>query len=721
MRTTALLLLAGLAGPALAEGPGWPREIPTEQGTVLVYQPQIEGFQGTELGGRAAISFTPKDKPEPIFGAMWFKSRVSTDKDRRIVTVEEVQVIRVHFPNIKSDQEKGWASFLSREGSKWDLSVSLDHLQASLAQTQQMKQTAAGIKVTPPKIVISEEPAVLVLLDGEPVLRPVEGTKLMRVVNTPCFVVLDPDTRRYALAGGTFWYEAEEVAGPWKPVPAPSQAVKEYFDRNPPPPEQQAGAPKEPSSPPRIVVAFEPTELVAFQGKPAYAPIVGGDLLYVKNTDSDLFLDVASQQHYLVLSGRWFRSKGLGGPWSAVRPDQLPPVFKKIPPESEKSDVLAFVPGTLPANEALANAAIPQTTVVKRTAGADLKVTYDGDPQFKPIEGTSISFAVNTPDSVLRIRDEYWVCHDAVWYLGPSPNGPWTVSDKRPPEVDSIPPSSPVYNVKYVYVYQSTPEVVYVGYTPGYVGVYPYYGTVVYGTGWYYPPYVGPVYYYPRPVTYGFHVTYNPWTGFGVGMTIGGPFVSVGIHFGGPYYGRPPYYGGWYGAGGYRPPPPRPPGGYYGQGGYTRPAPPRTTPAPPAGTAGAAPRPSTGNIYNRTENAGRNAARPATADRQAGTASSRPNNVVADRNGNVYRQGSGGWEKQGQGGWQNAGGAGGARPSQGAGAGAGAGASQRPSGGGVPSSVSRDYSTRQRSAPSAGSYGGARGGGGGGGRGGGRR
>ena len=67
-------------------------------------------------------------------------------------------------------------------------------------------------------------------------------------------------------------------------------------------------------------------------------------------------------------------------------------------------------------------------------------------------------------------------------------------------------------------MYESTPQVVYVGYTPGYVYSYPWYGVPVYGTGWYYPPYVTPYAYYPRPVTYGMHVSYNPYTGWGFGV-----------------------------------------------------------------------------------------------------------------------------------------------------------------------------------------------------------
>jgi len=93
-----------------------------------------------------------------------------------------------------------------------------------------------------------------------------------------------------------------------------------------------------------------------------------------------------------------------------------------------------------------------------------------------------------------------------------------------------------------VKVYDVTPEVVYVGYTPGYYGSYYYHGSVVYGTGWRYNPWYGP-YYYPRYPTWGFHVTYNPWYGWGVGVSwTNGPFRFT--------YSR---HGSWWGVGGYRP------------------------------------------------------------------------------------------------------------------------------------------------------------------------
>jgi hypothetical protein len=76
-------------------------------------------------------------------------------------------------------------------------------------------------------------------------------------------------------------------------------------------------------------------------------------------------------------------------------------------------------------------------------------------------------------------------------------------------EIQAIPPESPVYNTRFATVYDSTPELVYTAYTPAYLGSYPYYGTVVFGTGWAYRPWWG-AYYYPRPWSWGFHARYAP-------------------------------------------------------------------------------------------------------------------------------------------------------------------------------------------------------------------
>ena len=108
------------------------------------------------------------------------------------------------------------------------------------------------------------------------------------------------------------------------------------------------------------------------------------------------------------------------------------------------------------------------------------------------------------------------------------PNGPWQVSTTRPDDVDRIPPSYPVYNSKYVYVYDATPDYVYTGYTPGYLNAYVYGPTLVYGTGYYYRPWWRH-HYYARPYTWGFSMNYTPWYGWGFGYGFGYDWFDIGF------------------------------------------------------------------------------------------------------------------------------------------------------------------------------------------------
>ena len=115
------------------------------------------------------------------------------------------------------------------------------------------------------------------------------------------------------------------------------------------------------------------------------------------------------------------------------------------------SRVLVSVPGTNEANDAVLLAQIPNTVIVDRAkAEAEVQVNYDGQPEFKPIESTSLSYASNTQDKVIKVGDLYYLCFQAVWFMSTSPTGPWKTADSVPKEIYTIPTSSPVYNVTYV-------------------------------------------------------------------------------------------------------------------------------------------------------------------------------------------------------------------------------------------------------------------------------
>ncbi len=233
------------------------------------------------------------------------------------------------------------------------------------------------------------------------------------------------------------------------------------------------------------------------------ATIAGTSLLYVSNTDSDVFLNISDQQIYVLLSGRWYSAASRSGPWAYVASNKLPPDFARIPPGSAKGSVLAQVSGTSAAADAVADTYIPQTAAIDRTKVEPPQVTYDGAPQFQPVEGVVANFAVNSPQSVLLVDNRYYCCYDACWYMSSAATGPWDICVSVPKVVYALPPSCPIYAVKYCHVYGATPQFVYVGYTPGYVGCYAYDGCVVYGTGYYYRPWIAQAVYYPRPWTFG--------------------------------------------------------------------------------------------------------------------------------------------------------------------------------------------------------------------------
>ena len=286
------------------------------------------------------------------------------------------------------------------------------------------------------------------------------------------------------------------------------------------------------------------------------------------------------------------------------------------------ASVRPSIPGTPEAQTALLEQSIPQTATIDRKE-AKIEVKYDGDPQFEKIEGTDMSYALNTDKSVLLINNIYYCVDDAVWFMSDKPTGPWEVCVERPNEVDELPPESPVYNVKYTYIYESTPEVVYVGYLPGYTYSYVYGGVVVYGTGYYYQPWYGS-YYYPRPVTWGYGVHYNPYSGWG---------FSFGISYGWIGWGFHPYRRGYWGPRGYH-------RGY--RHGYNRGYRHGRRSGYRAGYR-AGQRNSNRNVYNNRSNGVKQSGNVRNSQasnhiNNKGQASGKANNMYTDKNGNVSQR-----------------------------------------------------------------------------------
>src|SRR4029450_2417406 len=102
----------------------------------------------------------------------------------------------------------------------------------------------------------------------------------------------------------------------------------------------------------------------------------------------------------------------------------LPAAFPKIPLEHDRSRVLASVPGTQQAAEAILLAQVPQTARVSKTLAAPEVVYQGGTAEFQPIEKTTVQRAVNTDKDILKVGDLYYMCVDGVWFMSPAGGGP---------------------------------------------------------------------------------------------------------------------------------------------------------------------------------------------------------------------------------------------------------------------------------------------------------
>jgi hypothetical protein len=521
--------------PATAAYPApWPKVFDRNGAHIVVYQPQIRTWRSyRSLIADTAVSIA-QNNAKPILGVISWHADTITDVSTRTVFVRNIEVVSSRFPALDAAQEAATQARVRQVYPTMTFTISLDRMIAGVEKANDPLPSITA-KAQAPPIFVSKTPAILLLVEGKLVLAPVPGTALQYVVNTNWDLFFDSSD--YFLLNGKSWLKSKELTGPWTvTAKLPPDFAKIPSGQNwddvlkavPP----SAGA----TAASKIIFTDKPAELILFKGSPDYAKIPGTALQYATNTESSVFLHTPDNEVYVLLSGRWFSAGSLQGPWVFAGND-LPADFLRLPKKQSYSVALASVPGTQEANDAVLLSQVPTTAIVNRAqAEAQVKVAYAGEPQFVPIESTTMFYAVNTPYKIIRVGNAYYLCYQAVWFVSMSPTGPWKTADSVPVVIYSIPPASPVYNVTYVVVSNPTPTTVEMSYSSGYMGMFvmgmAVGATIVYGTGYYYPPYVywGPrPIYYPYPCTYGVAAVYNPYTGaYAVGRSVYGPYGSAG-------------------------------------------------------------------------------------------------------------------------------------------------------------------------------------------------
>ena len=524
------------AVPAEADG-GWPHGYTTTSGAaLLVYQPQVSSWLNQKhIVAYSAVSHMPKGAKMATLGTLRFESDTSVAMDERLVSFSELKITETNFPTLARDQVGAVVKEITSAVSLDERVIALDRVLANIDTSQIIPRNVEGMKADPPAIFFSKTPAVLVNIDGDPIWAPIPMNDLSTAVNTNWDLFQHGPTKTFYLRNDRSWLKATDVKGPWTPADklpdsfAKLPADENWKDVKASLPGQKVSA----SQAPKVLVSFQPAEMILLRGEPNYLAVQGAKgLVWVSNTESDVFRMGPTGAVYFLVAGRWFTASDFTGPWKFATPE-LPEVFKQIPLEHERSRVLASVPGTKQAAEAVMLAQIPQTARVSKTLQAP-EVVYQGMPEFQPIEQTTVQRAVNTDKDIIKVGDLYYMCFQGVWFMSKSPSGPWNVTAEVPKQIYEIPVSSPANAVTYVTVEDSNSDEVAFATAMAFTGVMVGWGCAVWGTGYYYPPYYGFYggypYYYPHYPTYGYGASYNPWTGaYTRGAVAYGPYGGAGV------------------------------------------------------------------------------------------------------------------------------------------------------------------------------------------------
>ena len=536
------LLMMALARVSVAQDPGWPREA-TEGGARLVYyQPQVDDWQSfKDLNFRLAVSLTSAGG-KAVVGVVSVHALTDVDVDTRTVLIHDLTISETRFPSLEAEaaarMDQLMRTFLAPDKT---VTISLDRLVASVNKPD----SVVGVDVNndPPPIFVSYGPAILVQVEGQPILAAIPETSLEFVVNTNWPLFWDKAQSAFYLFTEIQWLAAPQLGGPWVFSARFPRRCRSWSGSAVGGAEEGRSAPGREERRPKSVLQRSAGGSHRLHRAAGVQAIPGTELVYASNTDSALFVHNPTSQYYFLAAGRWFRAASLEGPWSYATPD-LPADFARIPANSPVAPVRVSIPGTEEAKDAVLLAQIPTTAVVDPVAAAaEASATYNGEPQFTPIEGTSLSYATNTPDKVIKVGDLYYLCLQGVWFMSVSPQGPWKTAPSVPKQIYTIPPSSPVYNVTYVTQVTTTSGAVQSSYTAGYLGAFVIGATVgaiiANGSGYYHPPYVyypprGYPVYRPYPVPYGAYGTagavYIPRTGAaGVGRAVYGPYGGAAV------------------------------------------------------------------------------------------------------------------------------------------------------------------------------------------------
>jgi len=189
-----------------------------------------------------------------------------------------------------------------------------------------------------PTVFVSDRPAELILVDGQPDYRTAGNASLQYISNTASDV-FRYQAKFYYLVSGR-WFRAAQLRGPWEHV----KELPEIFARIDPDHEKGhvlAAVPNTDEARLAVLEASIPRKAtvsrdagtrvnVFFQGEPAFEAIPGTRVERAVNSSNDI-LKVGAE-YYLCDNAVWYVAMSTDGPWLVA--DTVPAAIYSIPPSS---------------------------------------------------------------------------------------------------------------------------------------------------------------------------------------------------------------------------------------------------------------------------------------------------------------------------------------------------------------------------------------------------
>ncbi len=184
----------------------------------------------------------------------------------------------------------------------------------------------------------------------------------------------------------------------------------------------------------KLFTLSKPTTLVIIDGEPKVQKDKDLDADRVVNTPALIFKE--GSQWNMYNGGIWYKSASITSGWTPEKSmsKKVQSINEQIKKQEKEN------------NDGKAVTEKPEATdIIVSTVPAEV-IQSKGDPVYKNIDSTKLSYISNSPNNILKdnTTQTIYILIAGRWYTSKSLNGPWTFNepDKLPADFSKIPEGS---------------------------------------------------------------------------------------------------------------------------------------------------------------------------------------------------------------------------------------------------------------------------------------